>query len=141
MPRKEFIWERVEACPEHIPLVSLVKANGQKLAGTLSCHQGIAAHSCFSLGMLAEFDDALAQGPWMYRQLFWQAGVLGQVLYLEAESCGLRGTGIGCYFDDEVHSILGIEGKKLQSLYHFTVGKPITDNRISTLPPYEFDER
>jgi len=140
MPREEFVWEKPENCPEHLPLYTLVNANGKKLAGTLSCHQGIAAQSCFSLGMLAEFEDALIE-PWHYRSLFWEAGLLGQVLYLEAEAAGLRGTGIGCYFDDDLHSILGIQSAKLQSLYHFTVGGPVLDDRLSTLPPYSHLEQ
>jgi hypothetical protein len=59
-----------------------------------------------------------------------------QVLYLEAEAYGFRGTGIGCFFDDAVHEVLGIEGHQYQSLYHFTVGKPIEDPRLTTYPPY-----
>jgi hypothetical protein len=35
--------------------------------------------------------------------------MIGQVLYLEAEAHGLRGTGIGCFFDDAVHDLLGFE--------------------------------
>jgi SagB-type dehydrogenase family enzyme len=136
MPRPEFSWEKVDTCPQHLPLYCLVRANGQKLAATLSCHQGIAAQSCFSLGMLAEFQSSLIEAPWNYRHLFWEAGVLGQVLYLEAEAAGVRGTGIGCYFDDEVHKLLGIESAALQSMYHFTVGAPLVDTRLVTLPPY-----
>jgi hypothetical protein len=86
--------------------------------------------------MLAEFEEALSLGAWWYRHLFWEAGALGQTLYLEAEAAGLRGTGIGCYFDDEVHRLLEIEGTTLQSLYHFTVGGPVEDSRLTTLPPY-----
>jgi hypothetical protein len=62
--------------------------------------------------------------------------VLGQVLYLEAEAAGIRGTGIGCYFDDAFHSILGLRDNQLQSLYHFTIGGPVEDTRLMTLPPY-----
>ena len=36
----------------------------------------------------------------MYRRLFWECGLIGQVLYLEAEAAGVRGTGIGCFYDD-----------------------------------------
>jgi hypothetical protein len=32
--------------------------------------------------------------------LFWETGVLGQLLYLEAHAVGISATGIGCYFDD-----------------------------------------
>jgi len=75
-------------------------------------------------------------GPWFYRRLFWEAGLIGQVLYLEAEAAGLRATGIGCYFDDPVHQTFGIKDQVLQSLYHFTVGGPVEDSRLTTLPPY-----
>ena len=65
-----------------------------------------------------------------------EAGIIGQVLYLEAEAHGLRGTGIGCYFDDAVHDLLGLKDDSFQSMYHFTVGMPIEDDRLTTLPPY-----
>ena len=58
------------------------------------------------------------------------------MLYLEAEAAGVRGTGIGCYFDDAVHDVLGIKDQKLQSLYHFTIGTALTDERLQTLPGY-----
>jgi len=48
----------------------------------------------------------------------------------------MRGTGIGCFFDDAVHEIFGIQNPTLQSLYHFTVGVPLEDTRLQTLPPY-----
>jgi len=108
----------------------------QRLARSLHCHQDIAAHAHLALGMLCQFDDALAASPAAYRELHRQAGLLGQVLYLEAESLGLRGTGIGCYFDDAVHELLGLEDSAWQSLYHFTVGKPRIDERIETLAAY-----
>ena len=58
------------------------------------------------------------------------------MLYLEAEAAGVRGTGIGCYFDDSVHEILGLTDETFQSLYHFTVGTPLEDSRLQTLPAY-----
>jgi hypothetical protein len=88
------------------------------------------------LGMIANFRDPIEKAPYTYRNLFWETGMIGQVLYLEAESHGVRGTGIGCFFDDAVHDILGFSDNRFQSLYHFTVGKHIEDRRIKTLPPY-----
>ena len=102
----------------------------------MNCHQAIAGDSTFALAMLAEFDAPLKDAPWRYRELYWEAGLLGQVLYLEAEAAGLRGTGIGCFFDDVLHELLGLQGTTFQSLYHFTVGYPLTDERIASLPPY-----
>src|SRR5207247_5635698 len=88
--------------------------------------------------MLANFETALHE-PWRYRQLFWECGVLGQVLYLEAEAAGVRSTGIGCFFDDEMHGLLGIGDHRWQSLYHFTMGGAVDDPRLSTMPPYQFE--
>jgi SagB-type dehydrogenase family enzyme len=132
----EFEWLRPHECPEHLELYRLLAADARDVARALSCHQEIAADGAFSLGMLAEFDSSLAEKPWVYRQLFWEAGIIGQILYLEAEAAGVRGTGIGCYFDDAVHEILGIKDLSLQSVYHFTVGGALTDTRLQTLPPY-----
>ena len=134
--RPDFAWSRPPGCPERLPLFCLIEADTTKVARSISCHQAIAADGAFSLAMLAEFDAVLAESPWRYRRLFHEAGLLGQVLYLEAEAAGLRGTGIGCYFDDVVHELLGLTGRTFQSLYHFTVGMPLADQRISTLPAY-----
>ncbi len=108
----------------------------RNIAKSLSCYQAIASDSAFSLGMLAEFDAALDESVWHYRRLFWESGLVGQVLYLEAEAAGFRGTGIGCFFDDEVHKVLGIQDTSLQSLYHFTIGQPLQDDRVQSLPAY-----
>lgn len=62
--------------------------------------QEIASDGCFSLGMVAHFEPVLCEKAWMYPRLFWETGVLGQVLYLEAHAAGISATGIGCYFDD-----------------------------------------
>jgi nitroreductase len=86
--------------------------------------------------MLARFGDTVRREPFRYRQLFWESGMIGQVLYLEAEAHGVRGTGIGCFFDDAVHELLGLSDNRYQSLYHFTVGHPLEDPRRTTLPPY-----
>jgi nitroreductase len=134
-------WQRIEAAPHHLNLYRLVKANAQKAAGTLSCHQRIAADSAFSLGMLSEFDEALSEGPWAYKHLYWEAGLLGQALYLEAEAIDLQGTGIGCYFDDAFHEMLGIKDTQFQSVYHFTVGGALNDSRLRTIMPYEHIKR
>lgn len=107
-----------------------------RIARALHCHQELASTACFAVGMLCEFDAALAQGPYAYRALYRECGLLGQVLYLEAEVHGLRGTGIGCFFDDPVHELLGLSGSAWQSLYHFTVGRALDDARIESAPAY-----
>ena len=72
----------------------------------------------------------------MYRHLHWEAGAIGQVLYLEAEAAARRATGIGCFFDDAVHELLGLRDRSLATLYHFTVGGPLDDDRLRTIDAY-----
>lgn len=130
-------WVPAPGCPDHLPLYWLLEGDAKRLAGQVSCHQDIAGDSAFSLGMLSEFEGPLRErGAWWYPRMFWEAGLLGQVLYLEAEAAGVRGTGIGCFFDDPVHEIVGVKGLSLQSIYHFTIGGPVEDRRLQTLPPY-----
>ena len=131
--RPEFLWETVTP---GFPLFLLQPGNFRQTAAMVSCHQDIAGSSAFSLGMLARFGETVRREPFRYRHLFWESGMIGQVLYLEAEAHGVRGTGIGCYFDDEVHDLLGLRDDRYQSLYHFTVGHPLDDPRLTTLPPY-----
>ena len=134
--RGDFEWQTPENTPAHLPFVRLLRTDCRIIARTINCHQGIASDSCFSLSMLSEFETVVSANAWRYRQLHWEAGLLGHVLYLEAEAAGLRGTGIGCYFDDALHEVLGLATTQFQALYHFTVGRPLADGRISTLPAY-----
>lgn len=132
-----FAWD---ACPEPnlggAPLYRLASGDMRRTAGLLCCHQAIAAQGAVTFMLLGEWDAALDAEPWRYRWRHWEAGALGQALYLNAEAAGLRGTGIGCYFDPAVHEVLGLSDRRLQSFYHFTIGRPLLDARIQSLPPY-----
>jgi SagB-type dehydrogenase family enzyme len=133
----DFLFERPVGCPEQLAFFKLVGGDFRQQAQVVSCAQKIAGAGAFSLGMIADFKDSLHEkGASWYRRLFWEAGVLGQVLYLEAEAAGIRGTGIGCYFDDSFHNLLGLRDTRFQSLYHFTAGGPIEDTRLRTYSAY-----
>jgi nitroreductase len=138
LSRSEFLWEPTAP---GIPLYRLKKGDYRHTAAEVSCHQDIAGASAFSLGMIARFADPVRRAPYRYRHLYWECGMIGQVLYLEAEAMGVRGTGIGCFFDDPVHDILGLPDHTYQSLYHFTVGVPVEDPRLTTHPPYDHLKR
>ena len=136
----EFLWQSVPTCPPGLPLYLLQEGDCRALAATVSCGQDIAGEGAFSLGMIADYMDSLrTHGAAFYRNLFWEAGMVGQVLYLEAEEAGIRSTGIGCYFDDPVHEVFGIASHEWQSFYHFTVGGPVEDVRLTTLPAYGWE--
>jgi nitroreductase len=42
-----------------------------------------------------------------YRYVYFEAGAIGQKLYLGAEALGWNATGIGAFYDDDVHRYLG----------------------------------
>lgn len=130
-------WTRLPGTPAGLDLWLLAEADAGEAAQTVSCHQEIAADGAFALGMLAEFGPTLREhGAWAWRRLHWEAGAVGQALYLSAEAAGVRATGIGCFFDDVMHSVLGVQDTEIQTLYHFTVGGPLEDARLRTDPPY-----
>lgn len=133
----DFLWSRPPACPESLSLFLLKQDEVSRIATSVSCGQDIAGDGAFSLGMIAEFEEPLREvGAWLYPRLFWETGIIGQILYLEAEAAGIRSTGIGCFFDDPVHETFGLRNRKFQSLYHFTMGGPVEDTRLTTEPAY-----
>jgi nitroreductase len=133
--RPEFLWERVDE-----ELFLLVPIDCKRAANRVSCDQDIAEDGFFSLGMIARLEQPTrAGGEWFYRRLFWECGIIGQILYLEAEAVGARATGIGCFYDDPVHELLGLSGHAWQSLYHFSMGIPVEDSRLTTEPGYSWE--
>jgi SagB-type dehydrogenase family enzyme len=130
--RPEFLWEEVSP-----GFFLLFPSDVMWTANRLSCDQDIAADGFFSLGMIARLESSLRErGEWFYRRLFWECGMIGQVLYLDAEAIGTRSTGIGCFYDDPVHELLGLSDQRWQSLYHFSMGVPVEDARLTTEPGY-----
>ena len=130
-------WATPEGTPPGLGFFLLQTGDFRRTAQIVSCHQPVASDGAFSLAMLSEFEPALRKrGPSFYPRLFWEAGLVGHVLYLEAEAAGLRATGLGCFFDDTVHRFFGIKNRAWQSLYHITVGKPVEDSRLKTIAPY-----
>ena len=156
--RPEFLWERISvqnasndpnAHDSNGPndpndsndFFLLVPTDVTWVANRLSCDQDIAADGFFSLAMIARLDSVLRErGEWFYRRLFWESGLIGQVLYLEAEAAGARATGIGCFYDDPVHEMAGLSGHEWQSLYHFSMGVPVDDGRLTTEPGYPWEQ-
>jgi nitroreductase len=76
--------------------------------------------------MVARIDDN------EYKQSMIEAGMIGQVLYLEAEAKGIRGCGIGCFFDDLITKEI-LNDKSAIALYGFSIGAPLVDERIIKL--------
>ena len=95
--------------------------------------------------MLADFAP-VERDAWRYRELYWECGVVGQVLYLEAEAAGIRATGIGCFFDDAMHACSACRpAAQARGRGRACITSPpagaVDDQRLATLPPYSFAPR
>lgn len=135
-------WQRPEGIPERLPLYQIQPGDAQIQARVLSCNQTLGSAGVFMVCMLADFENRLRTfGPGEYRRLHWEAGLMGQALYMEAEAAGLSGSGIGCFMDDAVHQQFGIHGTPLQVLYHFAVGGAVEDSAIERHTSYSHLER
>jgi SagB-type dehydrogenase family enzyme len=133
---QKWLWKKVSGGSGTLSLYLLEMGDFRSVARDSSCEQDIASDGSFGAAMIARFRDTIEREPYRYRHLHWEAGMIGQVLYLGAEAASLRGTGMGCFFDDVVHELLGFSGTAFQDLYHFGAGFPAEDPRIATLPPY-----
>ena len=58
--------------------------------------------------MIADLGEAARVfGNRGYRYVYFEAGAIGQRLYVGAEALGWNATGIGAFYDDDVHRYLG----------------------------------
>ena len=74
----------------------------------------------------------LERGKWKYRErayryIYIDAGHIGQNLYLAAEGLGLGACTIGAFFDDDVNSLIGVNGIDETVIYMGCVGWPAKD--------------
>ena len=117
--------------PEHSEL-ELIKQGDQRLvAAALSLGQDLAGNACVACSMIGDIESATRlYGDRGYRYVHFEAGAVGQRMYLAAEALGLRATGIGAFFDDEVHKYLSLAAEQGQVVYHFAVGHPVRDPRL-----------
>jgi SagB-type dehydrogenase family enzyme len=109
-----------------------VKIGDQRAAAAaLSLGQDLAGNACVAFSMVGDLEGAAGiYGDRGYRYVHFEAGAIGHRLYVAAEALGLGATGIGAFYDDEVHRHLNLTPKQGQVVYHFAIGYPIPDPRI-----------
>lgn len=109
--------------------LELLRSGDQRLwAAALSLGQDLAGNACVAFSMVGDLERAVrAHGERGYRYVHFEAGAIGQRLYLAAEALGLRGTGIGAFYDDAVHQYLGVRPSQGQAVYHFACGHAVPD--------------
>ncbi len=143
-----YLWHRNSRTLEQ-----LHRGNVERVAAYLSLEQALAGNACFAISMIADLAWAAQLfGNRGYRYVYFEAGAIGQRLYLGAEALHWNATGIGAFYDDDVHRYLGFleedeaeipalrprDSSTLsqamllprQVIYHFAVGRAVPDPRL-----------
>lgn len=119
--------------PEHAELEQIARGDQRVAAAGLSLGQDLAGNACVAFSMVGDFERAArAYGERGYRYVHFEAGAIGQRLYLAAQALGLGATGIGAFYDEEVHRYLRLPPERGQVVYHFAIGYPVPDPRLET---------
>jgi SagB-type dehydrogenase family enzyme len=117
--------------PERGELERIKRGDQRVAAAGLSLGQDLAGNACVAFSMIGDLARAArAHGDRGYRYVHFEAGAIGQRLYLAAEALGLGATGIGAFYDEEVHRYLNLSPEQGQVVYHFAIGYPIPDPRL-----------
>jgi len=116
--------------PESAELEQIKNGDQRVAAAGLSLGQKLAGNACVAFSMIAALERAVrAHGDCGYRYVHFEAGAIGHRLYLAAEALGLGATGIGAFYDEEVHRYLNVAPQQ-QVVYHFAIGYPVPDVRV-----------
>jgi SagB-type dehydrogenase family enzyme len=117
--------------PEHAELEKIKEGDQRLVAAALSLGQDLAGNACLAFSMIGDFQSAArSYGDRGYRYVHFEAGAIGQRMYLASEALGLRATGIGAFFDEEVNRYLCLSPELGQVVYHFAIGYPVPDPRL-----------
>jgi SagB-type dehydrogenase family enzyme len=117
--------------PEPGELEQIKSGDQRVVAAGLSLGQELAGNACVAFSMIGDFERAVrADGDRGYRYVHFEAGAIGHRLYLTAEALGLGATGIGAFYDEEVHRYLNLAPQQGQVVYHFAIGYPVPDPRL-----------
>ena len=117
--------------PKPAELEQIRRGDQRVAAAGLSLAQELAGNACVAFSMIGDIERAVrAHGDRGYRYVHFEAGAIGHRLYLAAEALGLGATGIGAFYDEEVHRYLNVAPEQGQVVYHFAIGYPVVDPRL-----------
>jgi SagB-type dehydrogenase family enzyme len=73
--------------------------------------------------IVSDVAACIHRAPWSYRQMHWNAALVGHALYLQSEAVDLRTSGLGAFFDGEVERYLSSVGLPWQAVYWTATGR------------------
>lgn len=112
--------------PAHALEELKIGALGEELA-----HGALEQEMCEEAPVVFVWTAVFGRSKWKYKQrayryVYLDAGHIAQNLALSAASIGLGSCQIGAIFDDEINSILGVDGIEESTIYLSAVGYPKT---------------
>jgi len=110
--------------PAHALEELKIGALGEDLA-----HAALEQEMCEEAPVVFIWTAVFGRSKWKYRQrayryVYLDAGHIAQNLALSAASIGLGSCQIGAIFDDEINTILGVDGIEESTIYLSAVGYP-----------------
>jgi SagB-type dehydrogenase family enzyme len=92
-------------------------------------HSALDQEMCVKAPVVFIWTVVFSRSKWKYRQrayryMYLDAGHIAQNLALSAVSIGLGSCQLGAFFDDEINSLLGLDGKEESTIYLTVVGNP-----------------
>jgi hypothetical protein len=120
--RADALWRRDPHWPKGLDLSLLREGDHRELAARITGVDVSSTDAAFDVVMIADYVDALSSyGASFYRNLLWEAGMVGHLLGSESARSRLRATGGDRYRDELVHQAFGMLDHEWQCLYHFEV--------------------
>jgi SagB-type dehydrogenase family enzyme len=92
-------------------------------------HSALDQEMCVKAPVVFVWSAIFSRSKWKYRQrayryVYLDAGHIAENLALSATSIGLGSCHLGAFFDDEVNSVLELDGKEESAIYLTVVGNP-----------------
>ena len=82
----------------------------------------------FHTMMIADFDKSVRLNLSTYPHLFWESGMIAQVLSTEATALSHRTKHLAHFKDEQCHLLLGIRSDQFRCIYMSCHGKPAKTN-------------
>jgi SagB-type dehydrogenase family enzyme len=92
------------------------------------CNAGLGQEMLEEASCIFVWTATVERSKWKYRErayryIYMDVGHIGQNLYLAATALGLGCCTVGAFYDEEVDSLIGIDGRKEISVYLGAVGR------------------
>jgi hypothetical protein len=130
---KDFEWQ-----PEGGPVnfFRLQAGDFRKVTSTLWNQSNLGESAMFHVMMLADFDKSVRLDLSTYPHIFWESGMIAQVLSTEATALHHRTHHLAHFIDEQCHLMLGLRADQFRCTYLSSYGQPSESKTVYKAPYY-----